>query len=319
MTEEQALQALAQRRASGIPDLRAELRQRIAELGSMALNTRERRNAVAEVIAAFEVAPFDLLVDPAESMIDTADELLHTRGALVERQPGGGLRPVALIDRLFDFSAGTVEHAYLEVMSDYRDRRIAPRLMLQSLALYDRLNLAHITVHAGLQSGRFYWAGRVGFDFVDEVQRRHVERWATYVLGALRIGQDLDGVTEPQQWALLGTEVDPAETTSFEELGAALPDRLPLALLDPNGNGVVGYVPAADVGSVSGTVDTAEHLRLIREGNSLTEQDRVPIGKAIMLTGPDWYGIFDLSDTVRRREYKREALAGLARSGIAFP
>src|SRR4051794_5413026 len=167
--------------------------------------------------------------------------------------------------------------------------------MLQSFALYDRLGLARVLVHAGLQTGRYYWAGRVGFDFADEIQRRHVERWAVYVLGAMRLEHDLTGVEEPQQWALLGTEVDPEVTTTFAALDAALPARLPYALLDPNGTHVIGYRPAAEVSAGSGFVDRAAHLDSIRTGNGIDPHEPVGLGKIIMLTGPDWYGTLDLT------------------------
>jgi hypothetical protein len=311
LTEAQALHRLALRRAAGVSDLGAEVRQRIEELGAMALSTPPRRDAFAEVISAYQVPPFELVLDLAESSIEPADRVLHLKGLLVERKPGNAFSPVAIIERLIDFSTGTAEHVFFSVMDAYRNRGIAPRIMLQSFALYDRLGLARITVHAGLESGRFYWAGRVGYDFADEAQRRHVERWATFVLGALRVEHDLDGIVEPQQWALLGTEVDPTVSTTFRELASALPAKLPMALLDPNSTGVVGYVPAAQVQAGQGMVDGSKHLRLVREGNALADDDQIVLGKAIMLTGPDWFGVFDLADTVRRGEYEREARARL--------
>jgi hypothetical protein len=319
LNEPQALQDLARRRVTGIKDLGAELRQRIAELGSMTLSTPDRRDAFAEVLATMRVEPYDLVLDSEESAIDATSELLHLRGLLVERLANGDVRPVALIERLIDFGQGKVEHVYLSVFESYRNQKIAPRLMLLAFDLYDRLGLAHITVHAGLESGRYYWAGQVGYDFADEIQRRHVERWATFVLGALGVEHDLDGVVEPQQWALLGTEVDPPITTSFSELRAHLPTNLPMALLDPNGVGVVGHVASVKVQSTPGMLDCAAHLRLVQEGNSLTDQQPIILGKVIMLSGPDWYGVFDLSDPARRGQYERAARRRLQKAGIAFP
>jgi hypothetical protein len=319
LTEQDAMQRLADRRAAGVADLGAEVRQRIAELGPMPLHTAERRAAFSEIISAFEVAPYPFLLDPTESTISTNPETLHLKGLLVEALPGGGVQPVAQVERMLDFGAGTAEHVYLSVLPPYRGTMITPRLMLKSLELYDALGLARIGVHAGLESGRYYWAGHVGYDFADETQRRYVERWATFVLGALRAEHDLDGVEEPQQWALLGTEVEPPTEITFAELEAALPPRVPLALLDPNGTGVVGYEPAARVLADVGMVETAKHLRLIREGNALSAGDPVVLGKATMLTGPDWYGVFDLSDPVRRGSYEREARGRLTTAGIPWP
>jgi hypothetical protein len=319
ISETQALQALHARRATGIPDLGAEVRQRISELGAMDLSTAARRDAFAEVIAAHDVTPYVLLLDPNESSVDPVGSLLHLKGALVE--PRAAQRPVvvAIVERLLDLEGGIADHMYLAVESGFRNGGVAPRLMLQAFELYDRLGIRHVRVHAGLQSGRYYWAARVGYEFADETQRRHVERWAAFVLGAVGAEHDLGGVEDPQQWALLGTEVEPELTISLDDLAEALPNTLPEVLLDPNGTGVVGFVDAAAVAAGGGMVDATAHLANVRDGNGLTGESGIPLGKAIMLTGPDWYGVFDLSDPVRRGEFEHEARARLLRAGIQYP
>ena len=100
----------------------------------------------------------------------------------------------------------------------YRGRAIAPRIMLASFARYDQMGIQAVTVHAGLATGRFYWSGKVGFEFLRDADQRHVERWATFVLGALNCPIDLEGISQPQQWALLGTTADPPPTARFSDL-----------------------------------------------------------------------------------------------------
>lgn len=58
-TEQQLFAAIDARRAAGIGDLRAELMQRIGDLGDLRLDTPARQAAFQEVFAAFTPAQFD--------------------------------------------------------------------------------------------------------------------------------------------------------------------------------------------------------------------------------------------------------------------
>jgi hypothetical protein len=312
MTDEQELiQEIRARRAAGISDLGSEIRRRIQDFGAVPIDNDVRREAFSELAAPFEVAPYRLIVRP-ESFVDPDSETVALQMMLFEL---GGATPtyVATIERTFVLGEGRVDHARLSIAEDFRGNAIAPRLMLASFARYDQLGIRTVTVHAGLGSGRFYWSGKVGFDFLRDADQRHVERWAAFVLGALNRPIDLDGISRPQQWALLGTTADPPPTARFSDLASRIA-IVSTALLDPNGTGVVGFVEACDVETESGMVDLGSHLRKVAASNQIEWDADVPLGKLIMLSGPDWLGRFDLTDPVSRTSYESDAGQAIAKA-----
>lgn len=309
--DQELIKDVRARRAAGLPDLGDEIRRRVREFGAIRIDSDLRREAFSELTAPFEVEPYRLLVRP-ESHVDPTSTTVDLRMVLVHID-GTNATAVATIERVFVLDEALVHHARLAVHGSYRGKAIAPRLMLSSFARYDQLGIHSITVHAGLGTGRFYWSGKVGFDFLREADQRHVERWATFVLGALNQPIDLDGISRPQQWALLGTTADPPPTARFSQLAASAP-TVSMALLDPNATGVVGSVIAADVESELGMVDLAAHLRSVTTDNEIDWDADVPLGKLIMLSGPDWHGQFDLTDPVSRRSYEQDASQAIAKA-----
>lgn len=210
--------------------------------------------------------------------------------------------------RTYFFAEREVEHALLQVDDAYRNRAVAPKLILQSFAAYDTLGIERVLVHASLQSGRWYWAGKVGYAFMDDRDRRHVERWAAYVLGALDVVLDIEDLETPQQWALLGTALDRPPRASFARLAGVVRTRdVPMALLDPTGTGVVGCQSATNVKTEQGHIALKAHLQSIAVANGLSFWRPVPLGKLIMLSGPDWWGVFDLTDGATRNLYADRA------------
>lgn len=313
MSDEQALIAeIRARRAAGIADLGAEIRRRIRDFGSIPIDTDLRREAFSELTAPFEVAPYRLYIG-ADSLVDPAAEAVVLRMALLEVADNGELTYVATIERTFEFARGEVHHERLDITDAYRGRAITPRIMLASFDRYDQLGIRMVTVHAGLATGRFYWSGKVGFDFLRDADQRHVERWATFVLGALNLPVDLDGIGRPQQWALIGTTSDPPPTARLSDLAAKVL-TLSTTLLDPNATGIVGSVDADEVETEPGMVDLPAHLRKIGDDNNIGWDTHLPLGKLIMLTGPDWWGVFDLSDPVSRKTYESAANQAIAKA-----
>lgn len=310
--EQELIDDIRARRAAGIPDLGAEIRRRIREFGAIAIDSDLRREAFSELTAPFEVPPYRVIVRP-ESFVDPEDETVVLRMLLVEVAAGAPPAYVATVERTFAFGEGRVHHERLDVADGFRGRAIAPKMMLASFDRYDELGVRAVTVHAGLATGRFYWSGKVGFDFLRDADQRHVERWATFVLGALNLPVDLDGIARPQQWALIGTTSDPPPTARFSDLASRV-TRVSTTLLDPNGTGVVGAVEAADVELEPGMVDLPAHLRRIAADNRIAWDADVPLGKLIMLTGPDWWGLFDLTDPVSRTAYATAAEHAIAKA-----
>lgn len=316
MADQQELIAeIRARRAAGIPDLGEEMKRRIADWGRVTIDSDLRREAFSELTAPFEVSPYRLIVRP-ESRVDPTTETVDLRMLLVELVGGSAPRFVGTVERTFVLGEARVHHARMEISEDFRGRAIAPRIMLASFARYDQLGITRVTVHAGLGTGRFYWSGKVGFDFMREADQRHVERWATFVLGALNRPIDLDGISRPQQWALLGTTSDPPPTARFKDLASKVA-RVSTTLLDPNGTGVVGSVESHDVEVEPGMVDLPAHLRRVADENKIGWEAEEPLGKLIMLTGPDWLGLFDLTDPASRAAYKSDADHAIAKAGAS--
>jgi hypothetical protein len=306
MTDESRLiTEIRARRAAGIADLGAEMRRRVRDFGSIRIDSDLRREAFSELTAPFEVSPYRVIVRD-DSFVDSAAETVVLRMGLVEVAAAAEAVFVATIERTFVLGEGQVHHQRMEVADGFRGRAIAPRIMLASFDRYDQLGMRTVTVHAGLGTGRFYWSGKVGFDFLRNEDQRHVERWATFVLGALNLPVDLDGISRPQQWALLGTTSDTPPTASFSDLASRV-TKVSTVLLDPNQTGVVGSVEAKEVEVEPGMVDLPAHLRRIAEANGIGWDADIALGKLVMLTGPDWLGVFDLTDPVSRSAYEASA------------
>lgn len=310
--EQELIKQIRARRADGIPDLGAEIRRRVEEFGAIKIDSDLRREAFSELTAPFEVAPYRIIVG-GDSYIDPADQVVALEMGLVEQTEHGGVNFVGAIERTYLLGEGRVLHQRMEIDEQFRGRAIAPRIMLASFERYDRLGIETVIVHAALETGRYYWSGKVGFDFLRQADQRYVERWATFVLGALNLPIDLDGISQPQQWALLGTTVDPPPTAGFSDLAGKV-SKVSTSLLDPGGGGIVGSVERAEVESEEGMVDVAKHLRNVADANHISWDDPIPLGKLIMLSGPDWWGRFDLTDPVSRGAYQANAERAIAKA-----
>jgi len=301
-SEQELITRIRADRGKGIRDLGSHVRDRIAGFGSVHLDTALRREAFAELTAPFEVSPFRLVINPATSFVEHNDETVTIDAVLVNQTAAGHVAAVARVIRTYCFREARVHHDLLTVLPDWRNRAIAPRLILASFNRYDELDMRAVTVHASLGAGRWYWAEKVGFDFLNEIERRHVERWATFVLGTLRSQLDLDGLDTPQQWALIGSNLDDQPLASFSSLSRRA-QTASCVLLDPSGCGIVGLCPIAEVEGEPGMVVLRRHLRKVAKDNNVAWTAEIPLGKLIMLSGPDWWGTFDLTDPVIRASF----------------
>ena len=52
---------------------------------------------------------------------------------------------------------------------------------------------------------------------------------------------------------------------------------------------------------------------LLADRNGLDTSDEIPLGKAVMLAGPDWEGVFDLADQASQDAFEREFSRQFAR------
>lgn len=286
-TEAQILRDIAARRASGIADLGAELRQRIDDLGSLDLDTVDRQQAFAEVFDAFKPPNFDLYPRPDDCEISVSGHLIRISGVIVDtanqQLVGEIVRTIALDTRL-------AEHNLLRLQQPYRDNALTPVLIWQSFNFYDQIGLLFVLVHAGLQTGRWYWA-RLGFESAGPTFRSRIQRWGRAVNAALGSPVDVSSFAEARQWALAGA-TPPIVDTTFEEIARAMP-RARWA-----------HFAGQSFGSYLGIVADANRLRF---------DEPIPLGRAIMLSGPDWRGFFPLQDPARRQQLELYMLNRLRR------
>jgi hypothetical protein len=274
-TEVDVLSDIAARRAVGIADLGAELKQRVDELGDLVLDTVDRQHAFSEVFEAFRPPPFALFPLPDDCAIAVSSHAIRVSGVIVDtanRQVVGHLtRTIGLDERM-------ATHDLLSLQQPYRDNALAPVLIQQSFSFYDEIGVFAAIVHASLLTGRWYWA-RLGFEFFPSY-RKAVARWGRAVNVALGTPLDVSAFSEARQWALAGA-TPPVVETSFEEITRAMP-RAKWA-----------HFGGQSFGSYLGVVADANRLRF---------DQRISLGRAIMLSGPDWWGFFPLQDVARRRQ-----------------
>jgi hypothetical protein len=142
-----------------------------------------------------------------------------------------------------------------------------------------------VVVRAALETGRWYW-GRLGFEFVSLAERTALARWGRAVVRALGAAVDVSTTYEARQWALLGS-TPPQIGTSLQAIAEAMPRS---RFQHFNGLRIRDY------------------LQLIAQANRLRFDQQIDLGRAIMLSGPDWQGWFPLHDAARRKqlEYYRD-------------
>lgn len=75
-----------------------------------------------------------------------------------------GVEEQILIDRLFILNQGgkQVSHDWFEIPASLQGKGITKKVMLDSMALYERIGVKRISIHAGLSQGGYVWA-KYGF------------------------------------------------------------------------------------------------------------------------------------------------------------
>lgn len=293
-TEAQILSGIAVRRAAGIPDLGAELRQRLDDLGSLVLDTVDRQQAFAEVFDALRPPNFDLFPEPDACVISQIGHVIRVTGVIVDTANG---QVVGHLVRTISLDARIAEHDLLALQQPYRDHALTPVLIWQSFNFYDQLGLFAVLVHAALHTGRWYWA-RLGFEFALPRFRMSVGRWGRAVNAALGSPVDVSQFSEAREWALVGSTPPDAHTaadvveTTFEEIARAMP-----------------RARWAHFGGQS----FGSYLGIVAEANRVRFDQPIPLGRAIMLSGPDWLGFFPLQDSARRQQLEQYMLSRLRR------
>ena len=171
--------------------------------------------------------------------------------------------PVALIMRRLFLRGRYVHHEYLSVFEPYRNYGIAPAVLKTSFDFFDELEMRYVVVLAALETGRWYWA-QCGFTFLERSDRDGVEQWAQQTLRALGIQLDTRLLADAGQFLRMGEP----QTVSIEELSQAMPGE-------------------------------AQRFHDAALANNINPVDQIPLGKAILVCGPEWWGRLDLNGPSR--------------------
>lgn len=295
-------------RQASVNDLGADLRQRIDELGQVTLDSQARQAAFGEILDAITPPGFDVFPFPDECRVDPADHSIELVGAVVDQ---ARRQVVGVINRKLVLDIASVKHEFLRLQRPYRGAGLTPLLLERSLAFYDSIGIRHVHVHAALETGRWYWA-RLGFDFATPGDRGLVATWGTIALMALS-EKLLPPDSPARRWAQLGSG-DPPVLISLEDLRAKMEVLVAAGLADPATRAQFEDLENAYSGLFGVGWMDVDRFVACAEDNGFAVADDVPIGRAIMLTGPDWNGVFDLSNQGARDAFEEELNRALKKS-----
>lgn len=303
---EQAVhQAIEARRNSGVVCDRAELETRIDDLGDMHLTDKARHDAFSEVYEALTPTGFRLMPFPDRTEIKAAGHILNVEAVVVDEHVG---QVVGAIERRFELDSRFVEHQLLRLEKPYRGASLSLVLLNQAFPFYRSIGLDRVLVHAALETGRWQWA-RMGFEVVPS-ERPLIDTWSALCLTALGEPILAPGF-RASELALLGTAPG-GRDTSFEELRDHLELVLPGLLADPT-YGHVWTAVSNDLEQRSRRETQSRwgwrdegRWRALADANRLQYDQAAPVGKVVMLAGPDWNGTFDLQDPAAQAVFDQE-------------
>ena len=200
-------------------------------------------------------------------------------------------------------------HELLKVQDVYRGVALSNVLLDQAFPLYRQIGLDQVLVHAAMETGRWHWA-RLGFDFLEADDRTIVMAWALGALGGLGKAA-FDPNAPARRLAQLGSG-SPQETASMQHVRVAVQAQVAAwgadPAMKPNVDALVAEWDRRSLAETGGQFDMldADRVRVIAARNRLQVTDQIAPGKAIMLTGPDWWGAFDLHDQATADAFDRE-------------
>jgi hypothetical protein len=154
-----------------------------------------------------------------------------------------------------------------------------------------------------------HWA-RLGFDFATPSERAIALGWGVLALAGLG-REPIDPDAPARRLAQLGTG-SPPEEASMDEVRGAVESELARWQADPARRTAADELARewdrralAESANRFPALDP-ERIALLASRNGLDVSDRIPLGKAIMLAGPDWKGVFDLADWASQDAFDRE-------------
>jgi hypothetical protein len=306
LPDHQALRRIAEWRRSGAPFDGSELARRIDELGDMHLSTAARHDAFAELYAAYTPPGFRLLPFPDDSALRGSEHRVLVRAVIADDTEQ---QVVGEIERDLILGRGVVRHELLKLQDTYRGSGVSLVLLGRALPIYRRLGLRAVALHAALETGRWHWA-RLGFDFATPSERAIALGWGVLALAGLGC-ESIDPDAPAMRLAQLGVG-SPPQAASMDEVRGAVESELVRWRADPRRRAAADELArewdrralAESAGRFT-ALDPAR-IELLAARNGLDASDRIALGKAIMLAGPDWEGVFDLADRASQDAFDRE-------------
>jgi len=253
--------AIDEQRADEVP-LREQLLWRIERLAGADLTEPPVTACFSEVLSAFEPSILSLNLIPNQCGIDPADGGSIRFGGVLR---AGEDQLIGLIQRRLMVGNGYAIHERLYLLAEARGRGINVVSLQGAFDLYDQIGIDRVILAAALDTGRWHWA-RVGFEFLLESDREAVRRWVSGALKALQIGDlRVDRYTSTAQFARMGG----SRKISLGALAEALPRE-------------------------------RRRIEKIALGNNLDLGESIDLGRALMLTGPPWWGVLELNGPGRQ-------------------
>ncbi|RKQ92964.1 hypothetical protein C8N24_2821 [Solirubrobacter pauli] len=253
MSYRDGLTALRRRRAEGVPLDRREIELRFATLRGGSFDDPDLFVAFADVFNAV-CAPAHITFVPQRDRcrIDFDKKQLQFSGEL--RSAAGDV--IGVIERILDFEVGIAWHSRIIVNKRFRDVGIAAILLEHSLRFYQAVELPEVQLTAALTTGPYYWA-KLGFQFADAADSAAVQHWFARVNAKLALGLDCVSERPPRDWLLIGA--DDGCTCTLGMIASAFP-------------------------SERASIETRA------KDNRIGLDEQIPVGKAILLSGPKWRG-----------------------------
>jgi len=255
------LDAAVRRQRLGNQPLRAQLIERIEIAGgAVDLSAPEYANAFAEVWEGLSIPRIKLVPVEGDCWADLEDGGTIVVKAIIDLDGS----PIGIIQRRLALGRKIAVHELLYLVPSARGMGLTVALLLGSFSFYDELGLGEVQLEAAMETGRWYWA-RVGFEFIRDEDARLVREWAVEVVDATAIrGLRVDRYTAAGQFARMGGR----RKIALGRIAKAIPAR-------------------------------KREIEDLAAANGLDLNDRIALGRAVMITGPAWFGRLDLNGPER--------------------
>lgn len=248
---------------------RDDLLWRINRIGELGLDSAARLSAFRDVVEAFCPSHFEFRPDYSACTVTPQQGGI----VLLTGELWASGQRAAHFQRVLAVGRRTAYHEYFRTHGDFKGTALAPVVLRQSFMYFDRVGIDRAVVHAGLETGVYYWAS-AGFDFQHDHERQAVKAHFQTMLAVLGRNIDITNLNAAYQLANVGRVTD--EKTSFKEMAEAL-------------------------GRLTGTTPVQAFTEQAAK-NNLAYDQQLPLGKAIFLIYPRlWWGELNLDPGAGQR------------------